>query len=128
MADLPNNPVPRENYPSASQDGLAIPLAAVRPIGSISLNLPGNSIRDIELPEDVNLVSLFSTSQGTLYLPNSTLSGDYQSNSFVFLPEVMYELVLDRTLQVSLAEEGNLIINILMKWGQMRNIGSYYVS
>lgn len=132
MADLPNNPVPLENYPSASQDGQAIPLAAVRPIGSYYNNLPAGTATTVELPEDINLVSFFSSSKGTIILPGAEIAGAYQSQSFIFLPNVSYDLVLPRNIQIFIlgeeGDEGEVIINLLMKWGQMRNIGSYYVS
>lgn len=117
---IPSNPVPDELYPSASQDGQAIPLAVVRPLWSFEGTLTAGSTEEVELPLEVNLVSFYSeVSRGTL---------SFEGGSFIFLPGVMYELALPKQVTVAVRADSEFFLNVLVKWGQLRNEGAYYAS
>lgn len=123
------NPVPDDVYPSATASGRAIPLDAARPIGFYRLNQ--SSI--VDLPEDVNLVSFFSTVNCTVGLSGEIESNGYMPNSFYALANVNYELILPKSIQVLVEPDDEeapvqVIINLLQKWQQMDNLGKYYAS
>lgn len=118
------NPVPDEAYPSATE-GEAIPLAAVRPIGSFVIQATANIAQDITLPEEVNLLSIYCKSAFLLKTPTSTSNGTYLSESFYGLSEVNYELVLPKDIIITTLDDSLLVLNLLQKWGQLINIGSY---
>ena len=85
--------------------------------------------KDQQLTDDLNLISLYCTSIGLAYfnkgLPSSST---YKPDTFVFLPNIIYELAVPKNFIVIPEVNGTLIINELVKWGQLRNIGSYYNS
>lgn len=133
---MANNPVPVENYPSSSQDGEAIPLAAVRPLGCFSGAVTSSDPLLIELPEDINLISFYATTGGKLKhsreapeddgpIEARTVATPYEQGTFRFLPGVMYELVLAKYVVITVSTDADYFINVLLKWGQMRNEGSY---
>lgn len=125
---MTSNSVPTDLYPSASQDGQAIPLAAVRPIGCYAGTLAALQDEAFSLPEEINLISFMATKKGFLKLSTAAQVENYRIDMFAFVPNVMYELVVTKDIFVQLLEEGDVIINVLMKWGQLRNIGSYSAS
>lgn len=122
------NPVPDDVYPSSTAAGLAIPLDVARPVGFYRFF----ESSAVELPEDINLVSFFSSVNCTVGVAGAVEVNGYMPESFYALANVNYELILPKSIQVLLeAEEDEdkvVIINLLQKWQQMDNLGKYYSS
>lgn len=124
---LPGNPVPEDVYALSSDKGEAIPLDVARPVGCLHYSGPGTL--GVELAEDLNLVSMISQVRFTIsYGAEVAPVMGYSPRTFIGLPDVIYDLVLPKSFRLTLHEPGEFIGNILQKWGQLRNIGSYYNS
>lgn len=125
------NPVPPEVYPSSSQDGQAIPLAAVRPAGSIRGTAIGGVHTDINLPEATNIITFYSATAGGIILTEDDENLEeygYTRGGFVFVPGVMYELVVGEYFGLMADADTTFIVNTLTKWAQLRNAGAYRAS
>lgn len=125
---LPANPVPEDLYPLATEGGVAIPLAVARPIGSYRLTLEAGVNKSITLGADYNIISIYSDKDGLLKLSTSTISGDLITDSFRFLAEVQYDLVVDKTITLLCTEAAVITINVLRPWAQLGNHGRYSAS
>lgn len=121
---MAQNPVPDDVYPSSTAAGAAIPLDAVRPLGYYVFTAD----YAFNLPEDVNLISFYSDVDCTVTFAGSTLNNQFTSNGFYALGGVAYELIVPMNVAVHFVEPGKAIVNLLQKWQQMTNIGTYYAS
>lgn len=119
------NPVPDDVYVIATAEGADIPLAAVRPMGFYLLDAD----YALNLPEDINLVSVWSNVDCKILFSGAVLNGKFEGPGFYALANVAYELILPKNIAVHLQQtDGRVVINLLQKWQQMGNIGTYVSS
>ena len=119
------NPVPDDVYVIATAEGRDIPLAAVRPLGFYTLTAD----YALNLPEDVNLISFWSNVDCKILFSGAILNGNFQGPGFYALANVAYELIVPKEIAVHFQSTGGrAVINLLQKWQQMTNLGTYVVS
>lgn len=121
------NAVPDDVYPIASDKGEAIPLATVRPLGAIyEPDFQNTGPVTLTFLEEINLISIYTKGRAILRVGTQDAIGSYLTNTFVLHGGVQYELIVPTTCFIdSTVPDNELIINVLERWSQLRNEGSY---
>lgn len=125
---MAGNPVPDDVYPSSAANGNAIPLDTARPVGCIEFSPTVADSLDVVLADDVNLVNLVSTVKFSITYGSPIAVGAYTPRKFVGLPNVIYDLTLPKEFRITTSGSGSFVGNLIQKWGQIKDLGSYYTS
>lgn len=118
------NATPPEVYPLATAKGESIPLAVARPKGNVHINLAKDAVLTIELPEDINLATVYFDKDVDLWIstPAPVTDNVYTPGTMALIAGVAYDLALPKTIWVVAHHHAVLgQINVLERWAQLQS-------
>ena len=123
--------VPNDAYILGTNAGVAIPLSVARPLNSYLASLTASTPLTIEMPDDLNLVTLVSNHPFILAIgeeiPEARESG-WVMGTYLGDANVYYDFVLPKTITLQADVSAEVKINTLTRWANIANEGVYVSS
>ena len=123
--------VPNDAYILGTNAGEPIPLAVARPLNSYLAALTADTPLTIEMPDDLNLVTLVSNEPFILAIGEEipvALGTGWVMGTYLGDANVYYDFVLPKTITLQAAAAAVVKINTLTRWANIANEGVYVSS
>lgn len=125
MSSIPDNA-----FILGTQEGTVIPLSVARAKYHRSINIGVDSSSDIVMPEEVNLVTVYGTSDFLITNLNSDLPtvAGWTTGTFYCVKGIFYDMILPKEIRIVGKGAGSVLMNCLVRWAAVSNEGKYSAS
>lgn len=122
--------VPENSFILGTMEGQAIPLSAARAKYSKQVTITNGSTVDIDMPEELNLVTFFGSADFEIVYLDSTLPtvAGWDKETFRGVKGVFYDLITPARIRVVGRGSGAVTMNCLVRWSAISNEGKYLSS
>lgn len=122
--------IPDNAFILGTQEGIAIPLSAARAKYYKSIGITADANVDIAMPEDVNLVTFYGTTDFLITNLDAELPAvaGWTSGAFYCVKGIFYDLIVPKNIRITGHGAGSVIMNCLVRWAAISNEGKYISS
>ena len=122
--------IPENAFILGTQEGIAIPLSAARAKYSKSIGIAAGADADIVMPEEVNLVTFYGTTDFSISYLDTGLPevAGWDTGTFRCTRGIFYDLIVPKNIKITGLGAGNVVMNCLVRWAAISNEGKYISS
>lgn len=122
--------IPDNAFILGTQEGIAIPLSAARAKYSKSIGITADANVDVVMPEDVNLVTFYGTTDFAIsyYDTDLPVLAGWDTGTFRCIRGIFYDLIVPKNIRIVGFGAGSVVMNCLVRWAAISNEGKYVSS
>ena len=122
--------IPDNAFILGTQEGIAIPLSAARAKYSKSIGITADANVDVVMPEDVNLVTFYGTTDFAInyYDTGLPVVAGWDTGTFRCIRGIFYDLIVPKNIRIVGFGAGSVVMNCLVRWAAISNEGKYLSS